>query len=107
MDLLKEIIKKRQDGVTLNISVIPESHAIVFPAGINKWRKCIEIKVKSPAVDNRANNDVIETIANFFKKSVQDVIILTGGKNTKKIVFVKGVTVGFVSDKMRESLNGL
>lgn len=107
MDLIKEIIKKHQDGATLNIFVIPESRSIVFPAGINEWRKCIELKVKSPAVDNRANKDVIKTVANFFEKSVQDVFILTGAKNPKKTVYIKGITVDFVSNRLRGSLHGL
>ncbi len=107
MGILEEIIKKHQDGIILNIFVIPESRTNVFPAGINEWRKCIEIKVKSSAVKNRANKDVKKIVANFFKKSINDVYIITGLKNQKKTLFIKGVTYGFVSDKMRESINGL
>jgi uncharacterized protein (TIGR00251 family) len=107
MGKLKEIVKKHQDGAILNLFVTPDTLNTVFPAGINEWRKCIEIKVKSPAVNNRANKEVIKTVAKFFKKSVHDVYILTGDKNSKKTIVLKGVTTDFVSDKLRESLNGL
>ena len=107
MGKLEEIVKKQQDGAVLNLFVTPDTLNTVFPAGINEWRKCIEIKVKSPAVDNRANKEVIKTIAKYFKKSVHDVFILNGAKNSKKTIVLKGVTADFISDKLRESLNGL
>ncbi len=107
MGKLKEIVKKHHDGAILNLFVTTDTLYTIFPAGINEWRKCIEIKVKSPAFENRANNEVIKTVAKFFKKSVNDVFILTGAKNSKKTIVLKGVTTDFVSNKLRESLNGL
>jgi uncharacterized protein (TIGR00251 family) len=107
MGLLEEIIKKHQDGAILNLFVTPEARNVVFPAGINEWRKCLEIKVKSPAVDNRANKDVIKTVADFFEKPVNDVFVLSGIKKREKTVLVKGVSIGFVSEKLKESLDGL
>ena len=107
MEILDKIIKKYQDGTILNIFVIPGSCNTIFPAEINMWRKCIEIRVKSSAVKNKANKDVIKTIANFFEKSKDDVLILTGNKNPKKTVYIKGITVDFVSNRLRESLHGL
>ncbi len=104
---MDKIVKKYQDGAVLNLFVTTSSRKVVFPAGINNWRKCIEISVSAPAKNNKANKEVIKTIADFFEKSVHDVFVLTGAKNPKKTVFVKGVTVDFVSDRLKESLNGL
>ena len=107
MGKLKEIVKKHHDGAILNLFVTTDNLYTIFPAGINEWRKCIEIKVKSPAFDNRANNEVIKTVAKFFKKSVNDVFILTGAKNPKKTVYIKDITVDFVLNRLRKSLHGL
>jgi uncharacterized protein (TIGR00251 family) len=107
MSLLDEIIKKHQDGAVLSVFVTPEARTVIFPAGLNKWRKCLEIKVKSPAVDNKANKDVIKTIADFFKKSVNDVFVVSGSKKREKSVLVKGVPIDFVYQKLKESLDGL
>lgn len=107
MALLEEIIKKHRDGTVLSVFVTPEARNVVFPAGVNKWRKCLEIKVKSPAVDNKANKDVVKTIADFFKKSVNDVFVVSGSKKREKSVLVKGVSIDFVSQKLKESLDGL
>jgi uncharacterized protein (TIGR00251 family) len=104
---LEETIKKHQNGAVLNLFVTPKFRNVVFPAGINNWRKCIEIKVCSPAQDNKANMDVIKTVASFFNKPVGDVFVLSGSKNREKSVLIKGVSVDFVSERMRESLNGL
>lgn len=107
MALLEGIIKKHQNGTVLSVFVTPEARNVVFPAGVNEWRKCLEIKVKSSAVDNKANKDVIKTIADFFKKSVNDVFVLSGSKKREKSVLVKGVSIDFVSKKLKESLDGL
>ena len=107
MALLEGIIKKHRDGTVLSVFVTPEARNVVFPAGVNKWRKCLEMKVKSPAVDNKANKDVVKTIADFFKKSVNDVFVVSGSKKREKSVLVKGVSIDFVSQKLKESLDGL
>ena len=107
MALLEEIIKKHRDGTVLSVFVTPEARTVIFPAGINEWRKCLEIKVKSPAVDNRANKDVIKTVADFFEKPVNDVFVVSGSKKREKTVLVKGVSIDFVSEKLKESLDGL
>ena len=50
---------------------------------------------------------MIKTVAKFFEKPVNEVFVLTGAKNPKKTVFIKGVTVDFVSDRLRDSIDGL
>jgi len=107
MNLLEGIIKKHQDGTVLSVFVTPEARNVVFPAGVNEWRKCLEIKVKSPAVANKANKDVIKTVADFFKKPVNDVFVVSGSRKREKSVLVKGVSIDFISQKLKESLDGL
>jgi uncharacterized protein (TIGR00251 family) len=107
MDEIEKIVKKHHDGAVLNLFVTAGSRKVVFPAGVNNWRKCIEISVMAPAKDNKANKEVIKTVADFFEKPVKDVFIVSGSKNNKKTVFVKGATVSFVSGRLRDSLDGL
>jgi hypothetical protein len=102
MGSIDKIVKKHQDGVVLSLFVTAGSRKIVFPAGVNNWRNSIKINVSAPAKDNKANKEVIKTVADFFKKPVNDVFVLTGSKNQKKKVFVKCISVDFVSDKLRE-----
>jgi len=107
MQKINKVVKKHQDGATINLFVTPGAKTVLFPAGYNKWRNSIDIKVKAPAKDSKANKEVIKTVANFIEKSIKDVLIISGSKNRSKTVLVKGITVNDISERLKESLNGL
>lgn len=106
MGKLEKIVKKHQDGAVFNIYVTPAAHSIIFPAGFNNWRKCIEIKVCSEAKEDKANKEVIKTVADFFDKPISDIYIVSGRKNRQKTVLIKNTSVGFVSNRLRDSIDG-
>jgi hypothetical protein len=107
MDSLGEIIRKHGNGATLDLFITPNSKKNIFPAGLNKWRKRIEIKISSPAQDNKANKELIKTIANFFDKPIRDIHIVSGEKNREKTVLIKAVTVEYLTKKLKGSINEL
>ncbi|MDH7518019.1 MAG: DUF167 domain-containing protein [Candidatus Thermoplasmatota archaeon] len=107
MSEFKDAIKSHSDGAILNLFVKTKSKDVVFPAGYNTWRKCLEIKVCSEAKENRANKDVIKAVAKYFNKPVTNVFIVSGEKSREKTLLVKGVSVDDVSRRLRESLDGL
>lgn len=104
---LEKIVKEHQDGAILNLSVKPNSESIIFPAGINKWRKSIEMKVSSPAHGNKANKDVLKTIATFFEKPVNHVFVISGTKRKNKTILIKGVDTKYVTGRLRDHVDGL
>lgn len=104
---IEKIVKKHRDGAVFDIFVTPNARNIVFPAGCNDWRKCIEISVRASAEKDQANKEVIQTIADYFSKPLSDIYILRGRKTREKTVLVKGETVSFVSNRLRDSLDGL
>jgi uncharacterized protein (TIGR00251 family) len=107
MKKISKIVKKHQDGTTIDLFVTSGSQSIIFPAGYNKWRGSVEIKVSSQAKDNKANKEVIKTVANFVNKPVENVYVVSGSKNRSKTILIKGISPEAVSDKLEESLNGL
>ena len=107
MTSFKDAIKSSNQGVLLCLHVVPGSSQILFPAGYNQWRKCIEIKVQSEAKNNKANNEVVETIAGFFKISPKNVILVSGQKSREKTVTLKKVLIDTVCEKLEESFHGL
>lgn len=107
MEKIGKVVKKHQDGATINLFVTPGAQTILFPAGYNRWRRCLEIKVSSPAKDNKANKEVIKTIADFLDKPVEDVFVVSGTKNRSKTVLIKGISTDVISERLKESLNGL
>ncbi len=100
-------IKDHRDGAILHLFVTTGAKNLVFPAGYNIWRKCLEIKVCSEAKENKANKDVIKTVAEYFKKPVTNVYILSGEKSREKTLLVKGISVESANKKLKESLDGL
>jgi uncharacterized protein (TIGR00251 family) len=107
MDLFEGIINKHESGVTIDIFVTPNSEKSIFPAGINKWRKRIDIKVRSKAKDNLANLEVIKLIAGFFNKQVKDVYVLTGKKTKEKTILIENISEKTALKIIKESIDGL
>jgi uncharacterized protein (TIGR00251 family) len=107
MDKIGKIVKNHHDGAIINLFVTPGAQSTIFPAGYNKWRRCIEIKVNSSAKNNKANKDVIKSIAEFLDKPVEDVFVVSGIKNRSKAVLIKGISAETITERLKESLDGL
>jgi uncharacterized protein (TIGR00251 family) len=107
MTSFKDAIKSSNQGVLLCLHVVPGSSQILFPAGYNQWRKCIEIKVQSEAKNNKANNEVVEIIAGFFKISPKNVIMVSGQKGREKTVTIKKISIDRIYERLEESFHGL
>ena len=107
MDLFDNITKKHGNGVTINLFVTPEAEKYIFPSGLNKWRKRIEIKVCAKAKDNLANLEVVKIVAEFFKSPIKNVYILSGKKTREKTVLIEDISENTALQMLKESLNGL
>lgn len=107
MNRYNEVLKKSKDGITVRLFITPNSKKKIFPAGFNEWRNCIEIKVCSDAKENKANNEVIKTIAKYLNQPVNNVSIVTGKRSREKTLLVKKISVDFVIKRLKESFDGL
>ncbi len=52
----------------------------------------LKIRLRAPALDNRANESLVEFIANVLNTSKSAVRILSGGRSRSKRIEVRGVT---------------
>jgi len=52
----------------------------------------IKIKLKSPAVDNKANNELIAYLSKIFDLAKSDITIISGAHNSRKIVRIGGIS---------------
>jgi len=107
MGKIENIVKKHKDGVTINLFITPGSKKTIFPVGFNEWRKCIEMNVCSPAQDNKANMEVLRTIAGFFNKPFSKVLLVAGAKKREKTVLIKNSKISEINKKLEASLDGL
>ena len=97
----KNAISNSENGTLIKVHVTPSSSQSVFPASYNDWRGCLEIKVKAEAKENKANNEVIERIAEYFNISPKDISIVTGHKDRNKTISIKNVEIDDVRKKLR------
>ena len=107
MSGLGDAVKKHQDGAILNIFVTTDDKKCFFPAGYNKWRKRVEMKVTSPPKDNKANFEIIKTSAKYFNQPVENVLIIKGKKSREKAILIEGISANSAVKRLKESLDGL
>jgi len=100
MDNFKEAVKKHNSGTILALFVTPNAGLTIFPAGYNNWRKRIEIKVTSAAKDNKANKEVIKTVATFFQTNEKNVSIVQGDKSREKNIVIKHISAEEIIHKL-------
>lgn len=100
-------ISQIEKDVLIKLHVIPNSLKSIFPAGYNKWRNCIEIKVKAEAKENKANSEVIEKISKCFNILPKDVLIVSGHKIRDKNVLLKNTNKSDILKKIEDNINGL
>ena len=86
-----DALQQTEDGFVLSINVSPGSKKTVFPAGYNEWRKAIECRIKSPATEGKANNEIIKTVSNFFSIKKSDVVIISGATSSQKRIKISGI----------------
>jgi uncharacterized protein len=106
MSEFTDAVKKHKDGALIDLFVTTESDKAIFPTGYNQWRKRLEIKVCSPAKDNRANKEVVNTVADFFDKQDKDISVISGEKSRQKTLFVRNISLEHAVTKLRKALNG-
>ena len=104
---LGDAVKKHQDGAVLNIIVTTGDKKCFFPAGYNKWRKRVEMRVTAPPKDNKANMEIIKTSAEFFNHPMKKILIVSGKKSREKAILIKDISVNHAVKRLKESLDGL
>ena len=79
---------KNKDALILKIKVEPRSSrsGIVGPYG-----DAIKVKLTSPPVEGRANDELIEVLAKEYGISKKDVEIISGFNSKNKLVRLKGI----------------
>lgn len=101
-----DALQQSSQGILLCLHVSPGSSQTVFPVKYDQWRRSIEIKVRSQAKDNKANSEVIATVAGFFKLPAKDVVLVSGKKTREKTVCLKNISAEAVTAKLKRFLHG-
>ena len=88
----EEAIKDLGSDIIVDIEVTPGSRSILVPSGYNEWRKRIEVKLTKSAQKGKANEQLMESLAELFGISNSDIFINSGMTSSKKSILLKGVS---------------
>ncbi|AKB17438.1 hypothetical protein MSWHS_0575 [Methanosarcina sp. WWM596] len=88
----EEAIKALDSGIIIDIEVTPGSRLLSVPSGYNEWRRRIEVKLTKNAQKGKANEQLIESLAELFGISSSDILINSGTTSSKKSLLIKGVS---------------
>ena len=101
----EEAIKDLGSGVLLEIEVTPGSRTISVPSGYNEWRKRIEVKLTKNAQKGKANEQLIECLAQLLGVSSSNISINSGATSSKKSLLIKGISYQQVISSFGRYLN--
>jgi uncharacterized protein (TIGR00251 family) len=88
---LSEAVKPHPLGCIISFDVVPGSSRLAVPSGFNPWRKAIEAHLTEEPSRGRANRQLIEELARTLNIAGQKVEVLSGHKNARKLLLVKGM----------------
>jgi uncharacterized protein (TIGR00251 family) len=80
-------------GCFIHLHVIPNSNIPIFPGEYHPWRHTIDIHVSSPAKNNQANQDVINTLSKFFKIPQKEITIIKGQTTRLKTIHLETISI--------------
>lgn len=78
---------KKDNSLILNIYVVPRSSRTEI---VGIYNDCLKIKLKSPPVENAANEELIRFLAKRLKVPRQNIEIIAGEKQKRKVISVNG-----------------
>jgi uncharacterized protein (TIGR00251 family) len=102
----EDAIRATKEGAVIDFDVSPGAKVAEVPGGYNPWRKRIEAKIRSPPEKGRANEELIEALADLFGVPASNVEIASGATNSRKSVLIRGVSVANAATILGRKLGG-
>ena len=90
---LKDAISPHPQGFTIRFEVVPGSSRLAVPSGYNPWRRSLEAKLTEEPTKGKANRQLVEAVAEIFSLPKESVEVLSGHKNARKVLLVRGVNI--------------
>ncbi len=85
--------KENKNNLTLNIYVVPRSSKSEI---VGIYNDSLKIKLKSPPVDNAANEELVRFLADKLKTSKSNIEIVKGQNQKKKIISLTSCNVALI-----------
>lgn len=89
------MISATKNGVKISIYVQPGAKKSEF---VGVHGQSIKIRIKAPPADGKANETLIEFLADFFKISLQKINIVQGQQSRYKVIEIYDIDISKVKD---------
>ena len=81
-------IQEKKDGVTIECYVSPRGSKCQIKG---EREGMLAVALRSPPIEGRANEELIELLADTFSIPKSHITILRGETSRKKLIFLRGV----------------
>lgn len=78
--------RENKTALTINIYVVPRSSKSEI---VGIYNNCLKIRLKSPPVDNAANEELVRFLADKLKIPKKNIEIIKGHNQKKKIISIE------------------
>ncbi|MHA1237726.1 MAG: DUF167 domain-containing protein [Candidatus Odinarchaeia archaeon] len=82
---------EKPEGIVIRVHVKPKSHKTIFPSGFNE--EYVEACIRSPPKQDKANIELIKTIAKKLRISTDKITLISGRHDRIKSILVRGITL--------------
>lgn len=86
---------EKDDSIIFNVRVVPKSSQSEI---VGEFDGALKIKIKSPPVDNAANQELIKTLAKFFDVPKSAIEIVKGQTSKTKQIKICGIKAANLPD---------
>ena len=87
---MDEFWTKKENGILLKVKAVPNSSKNQF-CGL--FDGAIKVKIKAPAVENKANEELVKFLSKTLKIPKSNISIESGNTSKVKIVYIETCSV--------------
>lgn len=87
---MEQFFAEKQDGILIKIKAVPNSSKNQFCGVLDG---ALKVKIKAPAVENKANDELIKFLSKSLKIPKSKITIDSGNTSKVKIVYIETCTV--------------
>ncbi len=86
---------EQNNGIILRIKAVPNSSKNEICGLIGD---ALKIKIKAPAVENKANEELVKFLSKLFKVSKTSITFKSGDTSKLKTLYISGCTIDKIKD---------
>lgn len=99
-----QYLVQTKDGVVFNLKLVPNSS---FSKVVDYTDEYVRIKISAPAIENKANKELISFCSNLLDVNKSKLEIISGEKSKLKRILIKDVNYDDILKKVLFVLNSI